>query len=137
MAMDEGCLAELEVLSLQSNKISGVGLQALAGALSEGAVPKFRSLLLDGNNGLPKLIDLVGMQVEHASDDVVFFQPFCYQLGASWIHQASCLDHFGPIPDQVHLFCKARKFKKYTFPAGCREMISHAFGTESFHHCPN
>ena len=48
-SMEEGRLAELEELDLRLNKISGVGLQALAKAVSKGSVPKLRTLILDGN----------------------------------------------------------------------------------------
>ena len=43
-AMEEGHLAELEELNLNSNKISGPGFQALARAFGKGALPKLRKL---------------------------------------------------------------------------------------------
>ena len=48
-SMEEGRMAELEELHLDSNKISGVGLQALARALSKGALPKLREIYLGGH----------------------------------------------------------------------------------------
>ena len=48
-AMEKVRWAALEELSLESTKISAVGLQSLARAWSKGAVPKLRTLFLDGN----------------------------------------------------------------------------------------
>ena len=39
-SIEEGHLAELEELNLNSNNITGVGLQALVRAVSKGAMPK-------------------------------------------------------------------------------------------------
>ena len=90
-ALEERHLAELAQMYLGSNKISGVGLQALVRALSKGALPKLRKLNVNENdsdeNGarlqtllaalvrawsqgaLPTRLNLGGMQVGYARSD--------------------------------------------------------------------
>jgi len=48
--MEAGHMTELEVLELQWNQISAVGLIDLARALSKGVLPKLRTLQLSGND---------------------------------------------------------------------------------------
>ena len=49
-SMEEGHLVALEVLHLESNRISGLGLKALVMTLITGALPKLRVVKVSGND---------------------------------------------------------------------------------------